>query len=189
LSGDTDVLQLVDGKTKVYLLKRGVKNTFLYDKSLVEERYLGLEPRQLIDFRALKGDPSDNIPGVAGIGEKTAISLLKDFGTVENLYSKLEKKNKNLKGVSPKTKELLLSQKEQAFLSRDLSEIQRNVLIEFNLEKCRWGKYELEKIIQTFKNLGFNSLINRLPGFKKDLPSGSPPVCGDKEEERKLRLW
>lgn len=179
LSGDLDVLQLVNDKTKVYLLRKGVKNTVLYDEDLVREKYSGLKPIQLVDFRALRGDPSDNIPGVRGVGEKTAISLLKQFGTVENLYKELEKNSEESKEVKPKIKELLLQQKEQAFISRDLAEIQKNVLIDLNLKKSQWGKFDEQKVIETFKGLGFHSLIKRFSELKEK------SVVDVKE----LRLW
>ena len=111
LSGDLDVLQLINPKTKIYSLRKGVKDIVLYDENLVKEKFQGLTPQQLLDFKALKGDPSDNIPGVTGIGEKTAIELIKEFGSLENLYQNLEK-------LKPKLKESLLLQKEQAFLVR-----------------------------------------------------------------------
>ncbi len=145
LSGDLDILQLVNKNTKVYLLKKGVKNTVLYNEHLVKEKYFGLNPNQLVDFRALKGDASDNIPGVAGIGEKTAVDLLKRFGTIENLYNQLESGKEKAQEIKPKTKELLVRQKEQAFLSRSLAEINKNVLIDLNTGSCQWGKYDKKR--------------------------------------------
>jgi len=159
LSGDLDALQLVDSHTKVYALRKGVKDTILYDENLVKERYQGLTPEQIIDFKALKGDPSDNIPGVTGIGEKTAIELIKEFGSLENLYQNLAK-------LKPKLKESLLFQKEQAFLSKELAEIKTNVPIDFNLKKCQWREYDKEKITKILSNLEFYSLIKRLPESK-----------------------
>jgi len=167
LSGDLDTLQLVDRCTRVYLLRRGIKNTVLYDEKLVEERYLGLKPQQLVDFRALRGDPSDNIPGVRGIGEKTAIKLLKEFRTLDNLYDQLEKKTKKSGGLKLRIKELLIQQKEQAFLSKDLATIEKNVPINFNPKKIQWGEYDKGKIVGVLKKLGFHSLIKRLPGDKE----------------------
>ena len=165
LSGDLDTLQLVDKNTKIYLLRKGVKETVLYDEDLVKEKYQGLTPEQTIDFKALKGDPSDNIPGVTGIGEKTALKLIKEFGSLENLYKELSDNTKKLK---PKLKELLLKYKEQAFLSKELAEIKTNIPINFNLKKCRWGEYDKEKVTQFLKNLEFYSLIERLPKVKKE---------------------
>jgi len=108
LSGDLDVLQLVNPQTKVYTLKKGVKDTVLYDQDRVRERYGGLKPEQLLDFKALKGDPSDNIPGVPGIGKKTAIQLLNEFQNLDNLYKAIDGhtsesfKNCALKGYDKK---------------------------------------------------------------------------------------
>ena len=158
LTGDLDTLQLVDWHTKVYALSRGVKEAVLYDRGKVQQRY-GISPKQLTDFKALKGDPSDNIPGVPGIGEKTAIELIKEFGSLENLYQNLAK-------LKPKLKESLLLQKEQAFLSKELAEIKTNVPIDFNLKKCQWREYDKEKITKILSSLEFQSLIKRLPESK-----------------------
>jgi len=178
LSGDLDNLQLVNKNTKVYTLRKGVKDTVLYDQKGVEEKYQGLTPEKLPDFKALKGDPSDNIPGVSGIGEKTSIELIKEFGSLETLYQNLEKTKK----IKPKLKEVLLQQKEQAFFSKELSQIRKDAPIDFNLEKCRWTPptrhpKRKEKVIQILKNLEFYSLINRLPKPEEE------------ENERNLKLW
>jgi len=167
LSGDLDILQLIDAKTKVYSLRRGVKDTVLYDERQVKARYQGLEPEQLVDFRGLRGDPSDNIPGVTGIGEKTAINLLKDFGSLENLYKELEEKSEKAKKTKPQIRELLAQQKEQAFLSKALAEIKKNVPINFQIRNCNWGKYEKKKILEILNNYGFKSLIKRLNEIEK----------------------
>ena len=156
ISGDSDNLQLIDAKTKVYVLRKGVKDTVLYDKEMVMEKYQGLTPKQLIDYRALRGDPTDNIPGVPGIGEKTAIDLIQQFGTLDNLYQ-------NLDDLKPKLKQVLIQNKEQAFVSRELTTIYKNVPIEFNLKECQWDNYDKEKATRALKNLNFYSLISRLP--------------------------
>ncbi len=159
LTGDLDALQLVNRQTKVYALRRGVKDAVLYDSKKVEERYQGLKPAQLLDFKGLRGDPSDNIPGVTGIGEKTAIQLLREFGSLENLYKDLEK-------VKPRVRALLEQYKEQAFLSKKLAQIRKDAPIDFNLKNCRWPKYDEEKVIQLLQKFNFNSLIKRLPELK-----------------------
>lgn len=161
ITGDLDALALVNEQTKVYTLKKGLKDTIIYDRALVMERYDGLEPEQLNDFRGLRGDSSDNIPGVPGIGEKTAIQLLKEFDTIENLYSEIEKGGAPL--VSDRIREKLKQHKEQAFLSKKLAEINFNVSIDFNLEKCFQKEIEKKGIIKLFQDLGFYSLIKRLP--------------------------
>ena len=167
LSGDLDTLQLINPQTKVYSLKRGVKDIILYDENLVREKFQGLKTGQLLDFKALKGDPSDNIPGVTGIGEKTAIKLLLDFGSLENLYKEIEENSEKTKQLRPKLKEVLLRYKEQAFFSKNLAQIEKNIPLDFTLERCRWDKYNKEKVIKILKNLEFNSLINRLSEVKK----------------------
>ncbi|MBL7150169.1 MAG: hypothetical protein ISS84_00865 [Candidatus Pacebacteria bacterium] len=162
LSGDLDVLQLVDKNTKVCTFKKGLKDTIIYDEKAVKERYT-LSPSQLIDFRALKGDPSDNIPGVIGIGEKTAIQLIKLFGSLENLYREIETETEKAKEIKPLIKERLIKYKDQAFFSRMLSEIRKDAPIDFNLKKCRWKEYSKEKAVQILRNFEFYSLLGKLP--------------------------
>src|SRR5258708_9648704 len=112
MTGDLDTLQLVEGdKVVVFTLRKGVTDTVTYNQKEVVARY-GLEPSQVIDFKGLKGDPSDNIPGVPGIGEKTASLLIQEFGSIENLYKKLEKGAKLPKVVTPKLAENLLANKD-----------------------------------------------------------------------------
>ncbi len=179
LSGDLDTLQLVDEQTKVYLLKRGVKNTVLYDEELVRQRYDGLNPDQLVDLRALRGDPSDNIPGVTGIGEKTAISLLKEFGTLENIYKQLEEKTKKSEKIKPRIKELLTQYKEQSFFSQELAEIYKNVPIEVSPKKYKWKNYDENKAISMLEKFEFYTLIKRI---KK-------PEQEKEKSVKELTLW
>ena len=162
-TGDLDTLQLVDGKrVVVFTLKKGVSDTVVYDEEAVMARY-GLKPEQLNDYRGLKGDPSDNIPGVPGIGEKTAAVLIKDFGSLDNLYRALEKK-KTDGGLSPKLAEKLLKNKEQAFFSKQLSMLVIDLDVDFSLDKTDWRKNaDQSKIEALFKDLGFASLLKRLP--------------------------
>lgn len=176
LSGDLDVLQLINAQTKVYLLERGVKKVALYGKDEVLKRY-ELSPSQLLDFKALRGDPSDNIPGVTGIGEKGAITLLSRFKSLENLYKEIEENSEKAKSLKPKLKETLLKYKEQAFLSKSLVQIERNVSLDFNLGKCRWGQYDKEKVTEILRKYGFQSLIKRF------LSLGKPII------KENLKLW
>lgn len=166
LSSDFDVLQLVDSQTKVYALRKGVKDAVLYDEGLVKEKYQGLSPGQLVDFKALRGDPSDNIPGVRGVGEKTAIQLIREFGSLGNLYQELEENTEKASRIKTKVKEALTKHKKDALLSKELVQIKYDVPIDFNLEKCQFRKYDKEKIIEMFKKLEFHSLIEKLPEFK-----------------------
>ena len=171
LTGDLDTLQLINSQTKVSTFKKGIKESILYDEEKVKERYQGLTPKQLPDFKALKGDPSDNIPGVPGVGEKTAIKLIKEFGSLENLYQyieqiKIPRKSTSKKEeicVNPRLLAVLKDYKEQAFFSKMLTTIQRDVPIEFNLKNCHWQDYNRQKVGQVLKKLEFHSLLSRLP--------------------------
>jgi len=156
LTGDLDALQLVDNNTKVYTLKKGVKDTVLYDEEKVKEKMQGLTPDQIVDYKSLRGDPSDNIPGVTGIGEKIAIDLLLKFGSLDNVYN-------NLNDIKPAVREKLLNQKDQALISKMLAQIDKDVPIDFNLKECEWKSYNKEEIIKIFDNYEFKTLINRLP--------------------------
>lgn len=156
-TGDLDTLQLVDKNTEVFGLKKGISETIVYNREKILERY-GLTPEQLIDLKALKGDPSDNILGIKGIGEKTAINLLKKFKNLENLYKKIEK---NKTDVPQKIKEKLIENKERVFFNKDLVKIRKDVPLDFNLKNCKI-KFSKEKIISLFKKFGFFSLIKRI---------------------------
>ena len=162
LSGDLDILQLVNQKTKVYSLRKGVKDTVLYNEDLVEEKYHGLKPNQLDDFKALRGDPSDNIPGVPGIGEKIAIDLIKKFGSLENLYEEIQNPKSKIQ-ISEKLKTKLFEYQSQAFLSKTLVQIEKKAPIGFDLKKCQWREYDKRKVTQMLEKFEFYSLIKKLP--------------------------
>lgn len=181
LSGDLDNLQLVDAKTQVYFLKKGVKDVVLYDEKSVEERYQGLKPKQLTDYRALRGDPSDNIPGVTGIGEKTARELLLKFENLDNLYQEIEQGSKRIKDIKPRIKDLLIKYKEQASISKQLAQIEKSVPIEFNLKSCSWGGYSKEEAAKVLKDFEFYSLIKKLPEIGEKEKNG--------EIGENLKLW
>jgi len=187
LSGDFDVLQLIDSQTKVYTLKKGVKDIVLYDETEFKKKY-EFSPQQLLDFKALKGDPSDNIPGVKGIGEKTAKGLLIKFGSLENLYEEIEKLSDKAQILKPKLRNLLLESKEKAFLNKILVTLRKDVPIEFTLDKCSFGEYDKEEILDILKKWGFNSLIDRL---SKPEQSVQEKVKNNPKDsmQRKLRLW
>ena len=162
LTGDSDTLQLINKNTEVYLLKKGVKNTVLYGENLVKERYEGLKPEQIPDFKALIGDISDNIPGVPGVGEKTAFKILQKFDSLENLYQELGKNLGRIKELKPELKNDLIKYKKQVFLSKFLVKIKKDVSLDFNLKKSRWGNYDKKKVTQVLNNFEFYSLIKRL---------------------------
>ncbi len=164
VSGDLDTMQLVEEKTKVYTLKKGVKDTVIYDEEAVRERY-DLEPDQLIDFKALKGDPSDNIPGVPQVGKKRATKLLKEFGTLEQLYEALEQGQ--VSSISERIEEILKENKEQAFFSKKLVTIRTDVPLEFDLGQCEWD-YDEERVIEQLEKYNFHTLIDRLSDLDAD---------------------
>jgi len=178
LSGDSDTFQLADKNTKVYFLRKGVKDTVLYDENRVLEKYEGLSPEKLVDFKALKGDASDNIPGVKGIGEKTAIDLILKFGSLENLYQEVEEdkssspplaaarvideNSEKAMAIPSRIKEILIRDKERAFLSKELSQVEKNAPIDFDLNQCLWQNFDKAKAREVFEKFEFQSLINRL---------------------------
>lgn len=167
LSGDSDMLQLIGGKVRVCLLKTGVKDLVLYDKEKVKERYQGLGPEQMADFKALKGDPSDNVPGVAGIGEKTAIEILAKFGNIEKLYKTLKKTSAENDILKPRIKDLLLKGKEKAFMSKELVTIKTDCPVDVVLDDLGRKEYDKKSLIAFLQEMEFHSLISRIPDAKE----------------------
>ena len=159
LSGDRDTFQLATDKVtiKIPRTKAGKTETELFDREKVKEVY-GIEPKQLIEVKGLQGDTSDNIPGVPGIGEKTALSLIQKYGNIDNIYEKLEKGESDLKG---KQKEKLEENKDLAFLSRTLGRINLEVPIEDNLEDLKLEEWNKTEVLKIFKELNFKRYIER----------------------------
>ena len=137
--------------------KAGKTETEIFDRNKVKEVY-GIEPKQLIEVKGLQGDTSDNIPGVPGIGEKTALSLIQKYETIDNLYKKLEAGEADLKG---KQKEKIEENKELAYLSRTLGEINTNVPIDDTLEELKTEEWDKPKVLEIFKELNFKRYIER----------------------------
>jgi len=158
VSGDLDNLQIVGQNIKLYTLGKSIKEGIIYDRAKVVERF-GIEPAQMNDFKALKGDASDNIPGVPGIGEKTAAELIQKYGSVKNLYDELAT---DTAVVKPKIKEALITNKDKAFLSFQLVQADRNVAVNIDFDSSRFGNFDKQTVEKTFIGLGFNSLISRL---------------------------
>ena len=158
LSGDMDTLQLVNAHTKAYTSRKGLQDSVLYDEDAVRKRFEGLSPKQLTDFKGLCGDPSDHIPGVTGVGEKTAIQLLNLFGSIEQMYKELEEHTKNAKSLKPRIAELVLQYKEQAIFSKELGTIDQNVPVEFRLEDLEWHKFNQEKAKELLRAFEFRTL-------------------------------
>lgn len=159
LSGDRDTFQLATDNVKIHIprTKGGKTETDIFDKKKVEEVY-GIEPKQLIEVKGLQGDTSDNIPGVPGIGEKTALLLIQKYGTVKNLYEKLEKGETDIKG---KQKEKLENNKNLAELSLFLGTINLEVPIEDTLENLKVEEWNKEEVLNIFKELNFKRYIER----------------------------
>lgn len=179
VSGDKDIFQLINGHVKVYNLRKGLNQTAIVDKKSIEEEY-NLQPEDFIDLKALAGDASDNIPGVPGVGPKTATELLQKFDTLNKLYEEIEK-SENL-DIKPRISNLLKEYKEQAFLSQRLATIKRDVPIDFELEKSAWGEYDRENLYNLFEELGFQSLIRRYGKNRGEMKAGEK----DKNDQLKL---
>jgi DNA polymerase-1 len=165
-SGDMDTLQCVDGKrVVVYTLKKGIKDTIVYDEQAVKARF-GFPPALIPDYKGLRGDPSDNIPGIAGIGEKTASDLITKFGGLDDIYRALEKKGDApfLKvGIKPRVIALLRAGKEDAFFSKMLATIRLDAPVDFALSRANWrARANLEALTALLGELGFRSLSARV---------------------------
>ncbi|WP_138415365.1 DNA polymerase I [Aquibacillus sediminis] len=157
ISGDKDLLQLVSDQVKVSLTRKGITDVDTYTPSFMEEK-MEIRPDQVIDMKALMGDSSDNIPGVPGVGQKTAVKLLKQFDTLENMYE-------NIDDVSgKKLKEKLITHKDEAFMSKQLVTIQLNSPIEIKLDDISYPGYNTTSVSTIFKDLGFQSLLTRIDG-------------------------
>lgn len=160
LSGDRDTFQLTSDHITVRIprTKAGKTETEDFDRNKVVEVY-GLEPEKLKDVKGLQGDTSDNIPGVPGVGEKTALSLIQEYGSIENLYKELEEGN--AQSVKGKTREKILENKELAYMSKELGTINVNVPIEETLESMHIKEWNKEAVLSKFKELRFNRYIER----------------------------
>ena len=176
LTGDMDTLQLIDKSTKVCTMSRGMSDSVIYDSKAVEEKY-GITVEQVIDYKALRGDPSDNIPGVRGVGEKTAVEIMQKFGTLDNLYNYLEGKTEKLDKkilkndldnvFTERIKNLLIEHKGDAILSKELATIKLDVEIKFDLEDSRFGDFKIDEILSLFSELEFKTLLPRVQELSK----------------------
>ncbi len=154
VTGDRDMLQLVNKKVKVLMPLLGMTKTALFDEKAVEEKY-GVTPAQFIDYKALIGDASDGYPGVTGIGPKGASNLLKEYGTFENLYE-------NIPNLPEKIGLKLATDAEQAALAKKLATIEKNVPTQFDLQKCKSTDFDIQSLREAFLDQGFNTLTKRL---------------------------
>ncbi len=164
LTGDTDTLQLVSPSVRV-ALHYSIQERKVYDELAVRERYGGLNADKVTDIKALQGDASDNIPGVPGIGAKTAVKLVQQFGSLEGLYEGIDQV------TPPRIQQLLRDHKEQAFQGKYLTTIVRDMPIKLDLEAMRFEDFDRDKVVKTLRELEFSSMLNRIPG-------GQAPVQG-----------
>ncbi len=183
VTGDTDALQLVAPGITVLTSRKGFTDTVLYDEQGVRERY-GVDPAQLVDMKALKGDASDNIPGVPGVGEKTASKLVSEFGSLDGIYAGLDR-------LPEKQRQLLTSYREQAYFSRRLAQIVTDVPVQLELEKCRLGSYDRARLVELFRELNFKSLVDRIPKAWQDNGANgeSGATAGEEGLEGQLALF
>jgi len=181
-SGDMDTLQLVDdARVRVYTLKKGINDTILYDEEKVIERF-GFKPVYLPDYKGLRGDPSDNIIGIKGIGEKTATTLIGAFGTIEELYRVIKKDPERVRslGITTRVMDLLISGEDEALFSKTLATIRRDAPINFSAPTTTWKEnLHTETVAQFFQTMEFRSLQNRLT----TLLSGGENAVDEKEKE------
>ncbi len=155
ISGDMDMLQLIDHDTEVYVMKRGFSKIDKFSLESFEEKY-GLKQSQFLDLKALQGDSSDNIPGVSGIGPKTATQLLQEYETLDNIYA-------NLENIRPTWSKKLLDNKDRAYMSRELAKIWCDAPVELDLDAAKTGNFNYQKFIEKLRELEFTSLVNKIP--------------------------
>ncbi len=195
-SGDMDTLQLVDGdKVKVYTLKKGINDTIVYNEAAVKERY-GFGPEFITDYKGLRGDPSDNIPGIRGIGEKTATTLITSFGDLDGIYTTLEKHPEKFKEVkiTPRIMNLLTEGEDDARFSKELATIDCDVEVKKPPLTKRWEEsMVLENILTQFEEFGFRTLAgrlsNRLASTGTTTMEKEEKVDEQTLEETALMLW
>ncbi len=178
VTGDHDALQLVDDHIKVLTSGRRFSDTIVYDREAVKQRY-GLCPEQLVDLKALVGDTSDNIPGVRGIGEKTATKLLQAYRTLDGIYQHIAEIKDN------RVRTALLEGKDAAYLSRELGRIHTDIPITLDLNACRAGDFDRRRVVALFNELEFRSLLQRLPGSEpQPAAEGQLSFCAEPGTER-----
>jgi len=167
VTGDRDLMQLVDKKTNLFMPIKGLSNSQIIDEKYVK-RYLEIKPDQVVDYKALMGDNSDNYPGVEGIGPKTAVKLLQKFGSLDNIYCSLDK----IESASLRAK--LKEGKKAAYLSQDLAKIRCNIPLKIKIKDWRLKDWRNEATMAVFKKLGFRSLVKELEkgGERRDKQIG-----------------
>ena len=180
LTGDTDTLQLVSSWVRV-LMSFSVQKRTVYDEAAVRERYGGLGPSAVADIKALEGDTSDNIPGVPGVGKKTAIKLLREFGSIEGIYEHLDR-------VGPaRTQQAMRDNRDLALSSKELTTIVRDVPVELDLEKARFWRYDRAAVVELLTELEFFTIVPRVPDPKGDGATATQAELPLDDEQPKTR--
>lgn len=193
-SGDMDTMQLInDDKVRVYTLKKGIKDTIIYNEDAVKERF-GFGPEHLTDYKGLRGDPSDNIIGIKGIGEKTAQELIINFGSIEEMYKKLKKDEKAFEkaGIKKRIVELLKEGEEEALFSKTLATIRRDAPIHFTIPEKVWREdIDMKKVQDLFVEFEFRTLASKFAEvLSLDMPEGvSSSASPEEVRELGLLLW
>lgn len=166
VTGDRDMLQLVRNGIKLCMPIKGVTETRIFNREAVKE-YLGVYPEQVVDYKALIGDSSDNYPGVPGIGPKTAVDLIDKFGSFENIFTAVKDDKTGGKVVKPAVLEKLAGGYDSGLLSKELAIIKDDVPVEFNLQQAKLNGFkENKQLVNKLEELGFRSLITRITGRK-----------------------
>ena len=155
VTGDKDMLQLVSENVKVLLTRKGISEVDRFDTEAIKEKY-GLSPQQIIDLKGLMGDASDNIPGVPGVGEKTALKLLQEYGSVEEVLNHIDEIS------GKKLQENLSENKKQAIMSKELATIFREMELDVSLDELKFEPYKPEALVPLFQQLEFKSLLDRI---------------------------
>ena len=159
ISSDLDMLQIVDSNTHLYALKKGFSKIEKFNIEALESKY-GIKKEQFLDLKALKGDASDNIPGAMGIGEKTAVTLLQEYGDIDGIYNNIDK-------IKPSVAKKLIDSKDLVIVSKKLGEIQFNVPVKLDLSEMDVKKLDVDKLRNELEKLEFRSLVRRLPDYMK----------------------
>ncbi len=182
ITGDRDLLQLVNERTAVYLA--GDDQTYITDADVIKK--LGVRPNQVVDYKAIVGDTSDNIPGVKGVGEKTAIALLDKFGTLDAIYENLEQVENRWRGKFE-------ASKETAYMSRDLARIETNLKIKFDFEHAKVAPFDGSKLEAFFKEMEFKTLVTKVPAISGSAPAAesapAPTVKTSKTKSGQMSMF
>lgn len=205
VTGDKDIFQLLNGKVFVYWLKKGLSDTAIVDSDKIKEEF-NLHPGDFIDLKALAGDSSDNIPGIPGIGPKTATELIIKFDNLVKLYERVDaefannncaaepiedeetiKKISRTLDIKERTLRLLCQYREQAFMSQHLATINKKVPLSFSLSDVKWGDHDKEKLRAFFQKVGFKSLLKRF-GAEESAEPKTKKAKEQREKDNQLSL-